>query len=305
MDQRFAILSVLSIIVVVSGCTGGGGGGTQDQGNTAIAVHELSVSPSEVFAGSNVRVRMSFSNVGQLPAEVLIGNETEGEGSQILTSHCPDIFDVESFSASSSNVSATQGSYILAPGYKVRLNWNLDQSDSSSVPLNGYRCNLRFEVPFNYSVESFKQIQVKEDSEVQSSSNLFAKSSKGPMKLELQTIGSSAPQGAPVFLQSDAGEVLIQLANKEPREGSYTGTINLGPPKVTSRNLEFNGECPPTDKETLQLFQSQSEIFRCGLNWSDSFSGQPSLRAEIFARANYTYVKSAGTKSVKVRYRGQ
>lgn len=307
MHQRFGILSVLFLAVIVSGCVGGGGQGTESQGNQAIAVNELTVTPKDIFADGNVRVRMTLTNVGQLPAELLVSKESSNEGGQILTSHCPDIFSVKSFSASSSNVSQTKDSYMLSPDYKVRLNWNLQQ-DSGNVPLNGYRCNLRFEIPFNYSVEAFKQVQVKDNSDVKGSENLFAKSSKGPMKLELETIGSSAPRGAPTFLKNDSGEVLIQLANKEPEEGSYLGNIALSPPNVTARGIRLNGTCPAEEDVgdgSIDLYQGQSKVFRCDMLWDNhDFTTIPSIRGEIFANADYTFVKTAGTRTVQVKYRG-
>ncbi|MFB6241946.1 MAG: hypothetical protein ABEJ36_04040 [Candidatus Nanosalina sp.] len=342
MEQRLAVLSLLFIVITVSGCTGGGNG-VDNQGDTAIAVHQIKVTPAdhEIFAGSNVRVRMSFSNVGELPAEVVIGKGSVNHGGQILTNHCPDIFSVQAFSASTSNVSATQKTYALAPGYKVRLNWNLKQ-DTQNVPLNGYRCNLQFEVPFNYSVEAFKQLQIKRNTEVKGSKSLFAKSSQGPMKLEIQAIGSSAPSGAPAFLKEDNAEVLIQLVNKKPKKGSFTGTVELGPPRVVARGVKFEkvnitsdnldeaekvakktpgvdaSTLSPGDKArlcpnpssvpedgTINLYQGQSKIFRCDLDWDVSrFNNVPSIKAEIFAQADYKYVKTVGSKQVRVRYRG-
>jgi hypothetical protein len=311
MDQRLAALSVLFSVVVISGCVGGGGGqGTESQGNQAIAVNQISVEPQEIFQGSNVRIRMSLTNVGELPAKLLVARSdaNRNTGGQILTSYCPDIFSVESFSASSSNVSSTQRTYMLEPDYSVRLNWNLNQT-GSEVPLNGYDCNLRFEVPFNYSVEAFRQIQVKDNPDVEGSEEIFAKSSQGPMKLELEAIGSSAPRGAPTFLKNDSAEILVQLVNKEPEEGSFVGTVSLGAPSISARGMQFDGSCPDPESVpesgTISLFQGQSKVFRCSLDWgSHDFGLAPSLRAEVFARANYTFVKTAGTKSVRVRYRG-
>lgn len=308
-----ATLSVLFLAVTVSGCVGGGGGGgqgTADQGDQAIKVQQISVTPEEIFAGSNVRIRMTFSNVGELPAKVQMAkpDAPENNGNQILTSSCPDIFSVESFSASSSNVSTTERAYHLKPGYKVRLNWNLNQ-DTENVPLNGYKCNLRFEVPFEYSVEAFRQVQVKASPDVQGTEDLFSKTSKGPMKLEIQAIGSSAPSAAPTFLQNDSGEALIQLANKQPDENSFTGNVQMSPPDLTARTISFEGDCPDEENipedDNIMLYQGQSKVFRCDLSWdSTDFELTPSIKGEVFAEADYTYVKTAGTRSVNVKYRG-
>jgi len=308
MNQRKVILSLLATVIVISGCTGGGGGNqeAEDQGNTAISVQNLQVEPAEIFAGSNTRIRMSFENVGELPAEIKLGED----GENVLTNHCPDIFDVKSFTASSSNISTTleQRPYILDSDYQMRLTWNLEQS-SDNVPLNGYRCNLRFKVPFNYSVDAFQQIQIKQDSEVEGSDELFSKSSEGPMKLEIESIGSSSPQGAPTFLEDDSPEVLVQLENKEPEKGAYSGTMELGMPTIEAEGVKFGNDthdmqCPRTGdvEATLQLYQSQSKIFRCPINWT---LNSPSKRAEISASADYAFIKDAGTKEVEVRYRGE
>jgi|APHM01.1.fsa_nt_gi hypothetical protein len=366
------MIILLFAAFVSTGCTGGGSP-TDEFGDQAIAVNNIQVQPKDITAGSNVRIRMSLSNVGEIPAEVQIGNEEAetNKGSKILSNACPDIFEVTEFSASTSNNSDTEQSYSLAPGYKARLNWKLSQN-SGDVPLNGYTCKFSFKVPFDYSVEAFRQIQVKENPDVPGAENLFAKSSKGPMKLTLESIGSSSPSGAPVFLDDDSAEILVQLENKNPSESSYTGTVELGPPRLEARGLKFdkvdvsgnrqsaayiarytknidaksvlNSEsaesladefnslnprtireiedkednnnildtfrlCPnpkamPDDGDVL-LYQGRSKVFRCGLNWSDhSFGIAPSLKAEIYAKANYTYVKNVGRRTVNVEYRG-
>ncbi|WP_414837852.1 hypothetical protein ACK3SF_00395 [Candidatus Nanosalina sp. VS9-1] len=334
MDQRFTVLTLLISVVVFSGCIGGGGN-TSSGGGQAITVTGIQAQPTEIFAGENVRVSAGLKNTGQLPAEVLVGDQ----GSQIMTSHCPDIFDVASFSATSSNVSETRQSYDLASDYEVRLNWNLAQT-SDDVPLNGYRCNLRFEVPFNYSVESFSQIQIKESSEVDGAEQLFSQTSRGPLDIEIEAIGSSAPSGAPTFIDGDGAEVLVRLVNQEPTQSSYTGTINLKPPVMIARGIQFSevditqdnveaakviarrlpdmdpgdiqaGDqvrmCPDPDTLSgnagLALSEGQSKIFRCGLEWD--LNNAPSIRGEIFARSDYTFVKNAGNQQINVRYRGQ
>ena len=347
MNQRLVTLCFFVATVIVSGCTvGGGGQGTESQGNQAITVDQLQVTPSEIRAGSNVRVRMGVTNSGQLPAKVELGGSgAEVEGNQILTNHCPDIFDIEDFSASSSNVSATQESYILEPGYSIQMNWELQQS-TGNVPLNGYDCQLKFEVPFDYSVEAFRQLQVKANDDVQGTEELFAKSSKGPMKIEMETIGSSSERGAPTFLQEDDAEVLVQLENKNPEESSYTGTVKLSPPVMEARSISFAEAEEPDDESrrdlaesiarrmpgldadnvfadgqasicprpedvplsgNLRLYEGGSKVFRCPIEWDLEEGGAPvpSIRGEVFARANYTYVKDVGTRNVRVKYRGQ
>lgn len=311
MDRASTVLTLLLITVISSGCIGGGGTTNTDQyGDQAIVVHDLQVTPDEIFSGSTVRVRMSLSNVGQLPADLQLkstelDDSYENMGRNVLTNHCPDIFDVTDFKASSTNASSKKDVFHLDPGYKVRMNWELTQ-EGESVPLNGYNCQMNFEVPFNYSVEAFRQIQVKQNPDVTGSEELFAKSSEGPMKLEIEAIGSSAPRGAPTFLRRDDAEVLIQLVNKEPEETSYMGTVELGPPELEARGLNFGGQCPDPESipedGNLIIYQGESKIFRCNLTWPEP---TPSLKGEVYANADYTYVKNAGTREVFVRYSGR
>ncbi len=349
MNQRLVILCIFAASVVASGCIGGGGGqGTQTQGGQAITVDQLQVTPSEIRAGSTVRVRMGVTNSGELPAKVELGSsDGDVDGNQILTNHCPDIFDISDFSASSSNVSDTEGSYGLAPGYSIQMNWELEQS-TGNVPLNGYDCQLKFEVPFDYSVEAFRQLQVKTNDDVQGTEELFSKSSQGPMKIEMETIGSSSERGAPTFLEGDNAEILVQLENKNPEESSYTGTVELAPPAMDARGVSFedveitsnmseerkevaksiarrmDGVDPSSVNEgnevplcprpgdvplsgNLRIYEGGSKVFRCEIDWSLQQGGVPvpSIRGEVFARSNYSYVKDVGTRNVRVMYRGR
>jgi len=328
-DKR--VLIILIFAFVVSGCTGGGNNSSSSSG--AISVQSLSVQPSEIFAGSNVRVNMGIANTGQLPATLRVGED----GSSIMTSGCQDIFDIQSFSAESSNISDTRESYELAPEYEVSLSWNLLQN-TDNVPLNGYRCNLRFEVPFDYSVESFRQIQIKQSENVENS-ELFAQSSQGPLDIQLEAIGSSAPSRAPVFLEEDDAEILVRLVNRQTQSSRYQGLIELEPPALEARGVRFGEvditsenvdiakdlaeDIPDIDPDSLSpgddvrmcpdpssligspeltINNGQSETLRCVIDWS--LTG-PSMRGEIFAQTDYTFVKKAGSQRVDVRYRGE
>ena len=333
MDADKRVLIVILAVFTISGCIGPGGDNSNSGPSGAVNVQTLSVQPSEIFAGGNVRVNMGIANTGQLPATLRVGED----GSSIMTSSCQDIFDIESFSARSSNVSDTRDSYELAPEYETSLNWNLVQS-TGNVPLNGYRCNLRFEVPFDYSVESFRQIQIKESDRVENS-ELFAQSSQGPLEIQIEAIGSSAAARAPVFLEEDDAEILVRLVNRQTEDSRYQGLIELKPPALEARGIQFgevditsdNEEiakdlaedisgldpsdvnaggsvrmCPdPTEligSPELSINNGQSETLRCDVDWS--LTG-PSMRGEIFAQTDYTFVKKAGSQRIDVRYRGE
>ena len=64
--------------------------------------------------------------------------------------------------------------------------------------------------------------------------------------------------------------------------------------------------CPdPSDligSPELSINNGQSEDLRCKLDWE--LTG-PSMRGEVFAETDYTFVKKAGSQTVNVKYRGE
>lgn len=314
MESRILALSLLFLAVIVSGC--GGGGTTQSTGGQAIAVTGPTVSPGEIFAGSSVRVSMGLKNVGELPATINIDNpETDGNnGGRVLVNYCSDIFSLESFSGRSSSSGTTKADYKLRPDEQLQLSWELVQ-DKGNVPLNGYRCSLKFQAPFDYSVQAYRQIQVKKSDEVGASTKLSSKSSKGPLKIVIDTIGSTSDTGSPVFLEGDDIEVLIQLVNKKPEEGAYSGLVELENPAISSNGVSLDkSSCEidsgdklyPDEGEspTIKIYEGKSQIIRCDVSYGGSLS-RPSIRGEITVDANYTYIKNIGSRTVKVKYSGE
>jgi len=99
------------------------------------------------------------------------------------------------------------------------MNWNLDQ-EGVSVPLNGYSCPVKFQVPFNYTVQAYQQLQIKQE-DIETEVDLSSQTSKGPLSIAIETIGSSSRTGAPVFLARDSPEALIQIVNEQPEQSVF------------------------------------------------------------------------------------
>lgn len=308
MEKRTAALSLLFLTVIVSGCSDTNG--TEKVSGQAIKVTQLDITPTpaEIREGSSVRIGMGIKNTGEVESEVLVGEN----GSKVLTNYCPDFFTINDFSAYSSRNSNTAESYELAPQEEeIKLNWELKQE--GEVPLNGYSCDMKLQVPFNYSVEAFKQIQIKKNEEIGGEPQLSSKSSQGPLSIDMSVTGSSLDLDSPVFLEGDRPEVFIGFANEQPEESTYQGLISLEEPDISATNIDFvEDECTAEAAEDgkIQLYQGQSaQPIRCNLNYSRgdgsyTLGSTPSIRPEISVKSNYTYTLNVGEKTVEVLYSG-
>lgn len=334
MDRKYLLFTVLAATLISSGCLGGGGGGSDGldigPGGKTITVTEFEVQPNSIRAGSTTQIRLGIVNTGGMSSNVTIARDqgdTDNKGRKILNNHCPDIFTVSDFDAYSSRNSEKSSVYNLEPGDELQLSWNL-KNDNENIPLNGYTCPLNLQVPFDYGVTAYQQLEVKENSDVQGATVLESKTSEGPLNIHLEMIGSTTDKGAPKFLKGDNKEVLVQLENTAPEDSSYQGLVELTAPRLqSSENYLLNSSScnMETNKEGLvrnldinrmvRLYEGQSRVIRCGVVLSESSGSnsaldeesslpQPSIRGQIEAKANYTYIKDLGERSIEVKYRG-
>ena len=302
MQKRRTAISILFLTVIVSGCIGPNSS-TEAVSGQALTVSGPDIQPSsgEVVEGSTVQVSLGIENTGETNATLLVGDN----GEEILTDHCPDIFDITSFDARSSNVESPQPSYNLEPGWEARFDWQLEATVSPG--LIDDRCDLSFQAPFNYSVDSFRELQIKRDSEV-GTADLSSKSSRGPVNVEIETQGETTDQ-ASVFQEGNDIEALIRFRKKTDGEGNpYKGLIDIRDPEISvSNNLDIddaNCEIP----DSITMYQSTSQIVRCGILYGDDGDQEldsPSTVGSVSASTNYRYTKDAGTATVTVISRGQ
>ncbi|MFB6208217.1 MAG: hypothetical protein ABEJ69_02615 [Candidatus Nanohaloarchaea archaeon] len=318
MEKRKLALSLLFLAVLISGCTDGGG--TKSTDGKTLAVTGPTITPTTVPEGASTSVRLGLKNVGELNATLVLDNDAASleatKAQRVFTNYCSDFFNITSFTPRTpaervSDLPAVK----LRPGQEIQMTWQLKQS-GGRVPLNGYDCQMSFRAPFNYTVEAFRQIQVKKSAEGGGEPSLYSKSSKGPMKIEIETIGSSSERGSPVFLEGDNIEILLQFRNKKPDEELYTGVIDLKNPKIevsggeNVAEIDCNGDGDYHTTESkiggIHLYEGQkSRIIRCDLRYMNGDSMDvPSKIIEISATADYNYIKDIGSRSVKVKYGG-
>lgn len=300
MDVSSEILILVGLIVLTSGCMNGGD--TQSEGDQAINVNDLRVEPSQIYSGSSTNVILDISNVGELPAEITLNTEGGQYSDRILTDRCRDTLDVTNHEVIGPG-DRNQNSYTLEPRTDLRFSWQLENPSSSNIPLNGRSCNLRFEVPFDYSVNAFRQVQFKESRDAEGSEGLQSQSSRGPMMLNIDILGSTAGESS-TFIAGDQAEARITMRNQAEEGTSFTGFIEADKPEieVNGDNIELGEECEDIDG-TLTMYDGESQEIRCDISLdNEDFTG--STRGEITAEAEYTYVQNLGSRTVEIEYRG-
>ena len=304
------------LILLASGCLEPSQD-TQSEGDQAITVERLSVTPQTLLADSSTTAILHISNTGLLDANLTVDSEWSKEethpnyGDRLLTNRCRDIFTVDEFSARGPG-DTSKDRYEMPSGTEARFTWSLS-SRNSNVPIQGLSCDLRFQVPFDYSVNAYRQLQFVENREITGTPELSSKSSAGPMSINIETIGSTSQLGPSTFVQGDNAEVSITMRHQQSEESSYTGFIKASIPDIEASGFEFAGEaedeinkCLGDFQEDAQLvmYNGESQEIRCSIS-DEVFEGlDGSTRGEVQVKANYTYVKNLGTKDVQVEYRG-
>jgi len=246
---------------------------------------------------------LQISNSGELEADVGINSESGNYADRILTDRCRDFLEVEDYSATSSE-DITGSSHSLSPREDAIFNWVLRNPESSDIPLNGYECNLKFQVPFDYSVNAFRQIQFKESRDIEGSPDLDSRSSQGPMMLRIETLGSTTDDSS-TFLERDNAEAMITLVNQAEDGTSFTGFIEAEVPEISVNSDSFSlesGCMEDINEGELTMYEGESQTIRCDIELDEEVSG--SVRGEITAEADYTYVQDLGERTIEVEYRG-
>lgn len=227
MDKTRVAISLLALVVIASGCTTGGGDETQG----SITVTDFSVSKTQIYEDNSVRASLGVANTGNLPAKIYLGER----GEEVMKDYCTDIFEnvPEGYSVTTTGekLSDKEHTYKLPPDREINIRWQLKHK--GDAPLYGERCNVEFEVPFDYSAQSYRQVQFKSSREAEASPKLNAESSSGPLKILVETVGSSTDNPS-TFVTSDNGRtmtVLFQLVNTGA-EGYNKGLIDIYEPSL-------------------------------------------------------------------------
>jgi hypothetical protein len=243
-------------------------------------------------------------NNKQVTQDLQSSGQIGSYGDRILTNRCRDIFDVTDFEVRGPGDISGSSRYYLPERGEVRFNWVLENINTGNVPINGYSCNLKFQVPFDYTVTAYRQLQFKESAEIEGTPNLNSRSSTGPMSFRIETIGSTSQQ-ASTFLEGDQPEIIIYMVNQGQEGTSYTGFINAKVPEIEAAGFSLeNSNCDRDIDETITMYRGESERIRCQVDQNVFENLDGSLRGEITAETEYTYVKNLGQKKVQVQYRG-
>ncbi|MFB6204857.1 MAG: hypothetical protein ABEJ75_04375 [Candidatus Nanohaloarchaea archaeon] len=300
MENRKLVLSLLIVLFLLSGCTNGDT--TQSTGSKAISVTGPELSRSKIYSGSTVTARLGLKNTGELNATLIVGNGIgKVKGKRVLTDYCRPIFKIQNFVVRTSAEARDGGeAYRLRPGQEIELVWQLKQY-SGNVPLNGYKCPLKFTASFNYTVQAFRQIQIKKNPDVGGHPSLTSKSSEGPLKIQIETIGSSSERGAPVFIKGDSIKVLVRWINRNVKESAYRGIIEINNADISVSAGDLGQGCNIED--SIILYRGKSQVIQC--SYDPEVNDAISVIREISAQADYKYIKDIGSRQVRVMYGGK
>jgi len=307
------VLTLLVVTVFSSGCINGG----HAEGPESIEVQELTVNPSTVYEDSNLDAVLEVSNIGTLSGNISI----EEDGDNIMADQCQDFFDLEDFNYNAPPTAEIgENQYRLEQGDSLRFTWGLRQS--GNVPLYDVSCDLRFEVPFNYSVQAFNQIEVRENLDVEGAEQLDSRSSSGPMTVLIDTIPGMAGQRGVYSLEDDEEiTTYMRLQNQVTEDGYGTGIIGIEddsleidiPEELYTEEAEdrlreeeidtASEEMCDLPEQGLTMHEGSSEDIRCDLDMPDELEG-PAQIFEITASAEYEYLRDAGSRNVEVARRG-
>lgn len=306
--RNLYILGFLGLVLLTSGCFDSTS--TQSDGGEAIDIIEMSVTPDTIYADSSTTAILQIRNSGLLDANLTIDSDWSREdeehpnyGDRLLTNRCRDIFEVDEFTARGPG-DESKDRYNLPRGTEARFTWSLSSEDAN-VPLQGLSCNLRFEVPFDYSVNAYRQLQFLEDDSVEGVTNLDSRSSRGPMAIKIDTIGSTSSQGSSTFVEGDSPEVIVRLRNQAEEGTQFTGIIEADVPEINPVGFEFEDECQGAlGEEEITMYEGESQPIRCKISDEVFEELTGSARGEVTVSSEYTYVKDLGSREVNVQYRG-
>lgn len=287
------------LTVIVSGCIGPSGQQTEQESGQALTVSGPSIQPSSgtIREDSSVRVSMGVMNTGEMNGTLVAGRN----GDQIMTNYCTDVFEITDYEAQSSQTMDAQESYFLNPDWEAQFNWELQQT--GDVPIMGQTCELRFEAPFNYSVDAYRQLQIKRSAEAGGEPQLTSQSSKGPLAINIELIGSSSEQGAPVFIEEDSIEVLVRFSKKQSEDSPYQGLIDISNPELEAKGIDIDRDSCEIPEQII-MYEGDSQVIRCDLDYGGSI-GSPSITPQISVNADYKYTKDVPSRTVEVEYSGE
>lgn len=283
-------------------------------------ITEFSVTPSQIIEGQDIRLSLEAVNTGNKDAEIWI----EEEGGNFLQNYCPDLFEIESFSASTSTVldAEDENLYVLGSGESIRLEWGLDHH--RDAPLYGHSCDISLEVPFSYSASSFQQMQIIDDRE-QEYVPLDQDSTGGPLEFVIDSVPGRTGDSQRFIASEDDGDatILVQLANRESQTSYNKGLVEIDEESLSiqaSDPIELDeslnsrgewesdvydsgkcqdlGEVEDADRN-LNMHEGSSNVLRCNVELPETLDS-PSEIFDVTASVDYRYIKDAGSRTVEV-----
>ncbi|MFB6203270.1 MAG: hypothetical protein ABEK01_02155 [Candidatus Nanohaloarchaea archaeon] len=314
MQERLAALSLLFLAVVGSGCIHDGGDNVV--GDTgAITIQEFSAGSNSVMEGAHTIVDLEIRNTGEIPAEISIARQDVPQdqiaGRKLLSNYCPGVFTLspENFEVSTSVTDMKRHTYTLKPEDRAKFQWRL--TATGDIPQQPIECDVTANIVFNYSVTAYKQLQIKNTTETNTLTGLESRSSRGPLNIYVEMVGSSAEENRDsVLIHGDSVDILLQIEDTENKKGAYNSLYRIYgdfEEQITATRGEVTN-CSAGGDNEITMVEGESETIRCDYMYPGQAEGEPlpakSIRTQISANLDYQYRKEVGPITIEVKNRG-
>lgn len=310
-------MNKLLVIILFVGLAGASGCIEPGNGQTSpIQINEMSVTPSSIDEGSETQVLVEIENRGEHEIEMDYGNN----GRRILADYCRSDFDIVegSFDVSTNDeLNEDEDQLILGPDRLAAFEWELSHEGDVRGELGG-DCEIRFEVPFRYTVSTFREVEILEDPDIQPSETHPRSTSTGPLTFGIQ---AGDAEHEPVYVGGD-DIIPARLQLQKQTTAGRGGLVDVDPESlriyatdplelnetlsVEGRRLETvvdgdyeNPRCDFGTEADFHFHEGTTRVYNCQVPTEEI--DRPAVSSDIVAEMEYEYTEQIGTRYLEVR----
>lgn len=191
----------------------------------------------------------------------------------------------------------------LNPGETMRATWLMNIiPGGGDVSRLGYACRMRFQLTFNQTLESSRQIQLKEDQSVPDVTSLdTTTTSMRPVRLVID-----APESfVPATTAGSSKSLVTRAYLRNVGSGEVTDILSIDP---QDEGVLAGATCQPSDDQQLRMYgegERSGESYRriCTVDSGTitaNHLNSASTIAWVRYRAEYRYKMGLGTKAISI-----
>lgn len=249
MNNRYALL-VLVVAVVLAGCTANGGPPSEEEEEPKI----IEIQGPDCFVNDNpcsslqltrydgpVEIGVTFNNYGDTPVDLTLGGSPARE---VMVSKCND--EIASITQFSATLRGTQtrdemsGGDVpqeirIEGGMSLDMEWELELvPDGDDISSLGYSCPMDFELGFTQTINTSRQIQLKQDETVPDVQSLDTQTSaRQPVRLQVEAPDRTVADGSQTivmrgYFQDRGNGEITSIEDIQPQSGDIDFSCGSG-----------------------------------------------------------------------------